>query len=106
MAQFILEVDPVSSNQLRTINIPEGQYGIFVRYNTRMSKWILGITDANGEFIVAGVPVSPGPELFAQFKHLPIPQGYFALLSSHNNKAETSRTDLGINDFLAYIEVA
>jgi len=80
-------------------------YTLFFNYNQRMEKWIMGVGDAQGTRLVAGVPIIVDWPLFNRFQSEDLPPGDIAAYDSSNQSEDPGRFDLGGRVRMIYREV-
>ena len=86
------------------IDLEASTYTFGFRYNTRMSRWIWDVMDANGNPLVMGIPLLSGLDLLSRFKVEGLPPGRFALLDEQGETYTPERYDLGERVVMLYEE--
>jgi len=79
-------------------------YNMTVRYDTRMSRWILDIYDENSSPIIVGVPILTKIPLLRRFKDTRLPPGDLIALDESGEDKQAARDDLGNDVKLFYVE--
>lgn len=74
------------------------------RYNTRMSRWIWDVMDANGDPLVMGIPLLTLNNLIGRFKVSGLPLGDFILIDERGENINPERNDLGERVIMLYRE--
>lgn len=77
------------------ISLDGTNYGLSFTYNSRMGKWLLELTDAFQNSIIAPVPVVAMWPLFDRFVGNAIPPGRLFCYDSSGQNLDPSRYDLG-----------
>ena len=81
-------------------------YNLIIRYNERMSRWILDIQDQEETDILIGIPMLTGVPLLQQYVKNDLPPGDFILLHRDGTDINAEREDLGDAVNLFYQEAA
>jgi len=81
-------------------------YNLIIRYNERMSRWILDIQDQEEIDILIGIPMLTGVPLMQQYVKADLPPGEFLLLHRDGTDINAEREDLGDTVNLFYQEAA
>lgn len=79
-------------------------YGLELRWNERVSLWLLSVYDAAGALLAAGRPVVLGAELLGRSGNADLPPGDLFAIDTSGKDLEAGRLDLGTRVLLAYIE--
>jgi hypothetical protein len=61
------------------------------------------MADSDGNLLIAGVPILPSADLFAQHKWLGFP-GQLRVAADYDPNAPPTLTDLGISSHLYYVQ--
>lgn len=77
-------------------------YTLTFRYNTRMTRWIIDLSDATGNLIVAGIPLLILRDLLAQYSTLPLPPGSLFCIDDTNQETQPTRYSFGVDHTLIY----
>lgn len=81
-------------------------YNLIIRYNERMTRWILDIQDQEEIDILIGIPMLTGVPLLQQYAKNDLPPGDFLLLHRDGTDINAEREDLGDSVNLFYQEAA
>lgn len=88
----LYEIPLLNTNQKFNVKLNGSTYKLQVIY--RGSRWFLDLMDTAENYLIAGVPMMMGDNLFAQYQHI-IKGGLYVI---NNNEDETqSFADLGRN---------
>jgi hypothetical protein len=87
-----------------TVVIDDVVYRLGFRYNGRMGRWIMDVSDAAGSPLVAGIPLLPSYPLTDKFiGRVPgLPAGQFVLVDETGAERAPGRDDLGADIKLIY----
>lgn len=85
-----------------TVTLSGTAYGMRLTYNVAQEGcWVLDIGDANGNLLVAGIPLVTGVDLLAQYSYLGIPGAL--LVTTDRGAGEVPTFDgLGLTSHLYY----
>ena len=80
-------------------------YRMDVRYNGRMERWIIGLSDAEGNALLAGIPLLPSYPLTEKFRGCieNLPAGQFLIVDETGAERTPTRDDLGEDIKLFYV---
>lgn len=81
-------------------------YGLELRWNERLSLWLLSVYDAAGTLLAAGRPVVLGAELLGRSGSAALPPGTLFAIDTSGKDLEAGRIDFGTRVQLVYIESA
>nr|AGS53498.1 hypothetical protein [uncultured bacterium contig00055] len=89
------------------VDLSGRRYALDVYYNVRQNAWMLSITDANGELLIAGVRLVPGIYLLEKYRAScpELPPGELVLVDLEGklgNADGVTRENLGSRFALAY----
>lgn len=79
-------------------------YQIDLQWNDRMSKWMILLSDAQGNELVGYVPIVSTWPLFNRFKFDGLPPGTLFAFDSSGQNIDPGRFDLGDRVKLCYLE--
>lgn len=85
------------------INLSSVLYTLQFRYNGRMNRWIMDVSDAAGNQIVSGLPLLIKRNLAGQYVTLSLPPGIFIADDVTNNDAQPTQFSFGLQNFLYYV---
>lgn len=87
-----------------TITLRGTVYTIRIRYNYRMSRWIMDIRTVDDEAIVSGLPLLLGADILLNYKSkAELPEGVFIMANFKDQYTEIDKTALGVDGFLNFI---
>ncbi len=86
------------------VELDEVSYILDIRLNVRMDRWIMDLSDVDGNLIKAGTPLLLGVPLLKQFSDTLPPAGTFFMFNPENLYIEAGKADLGSNVFMLYQE--
>ncbi len=66
-----------------------------LRYNTRMTRWILDIQDVEGNNLLLSLPLVSGVNFLGQYNIEGIPEGAIMVANFEDNSASPTRFELG-----------
>ncbi len=81
-------------------------YNWVIRFNERMSRWIMDISDENNTPLVLGTPIQVDFNLIKRFKQSALPPGDFFAVDESGEGKQPDRQDLGNDIKLFYIEAS
>ncbi len=85
------------------VTLSQVVYTIALRYNTRMSRWIMDISDASGNPIQVGLPVLIQRDIAGQYVTIGLPPGLiFALCDTAAPLTQPSRNSFGTTHTIFY----
>jgi|GEM_PF-1912149 len=99
---FTLPFDNLDANFEERIDLEDTTYIFWVRYNTRMARWVLSIKTDDNENIVMGLPLLTGVDLLERFKDERLPQGTLTAINLNSDTDEGERDDLGEGLIVVY----
>lgn len=73
------------------VTISEVVYTITIRYNSRMSRWMMDIGDAVNNLLHVGVPILIERDLLGQYVVQGLPPGLFYAIDETNQGTEPTR---------------
>ena len=79
-------------------------YNFEVRYNERMARWIMDISDANGTPLVRGTPIQTDFPLLDRYQNEGLPPGSFFAIDESSEGKQPERADIGNDVNLFYVE--
>jgi hypothetical protein len=83
----------------------DGEIFLFaLRYNYRMSLWILDIRDVDGTDILCGLPLVCGDDLLKEYVKETKPKGKLYVINLTESDVNPDRTALEADAFLYYVE--
>lgn len=85
-----------------TTTLSGATYTLELRYNSRMSRWMLTIGDAVGKTIVAGLPLLNQRELLRQYPNLPVPVGPLWVVDRSGTGAQPTLASFLVDHDLVY----
>lgn len=77
-------------------------YTLTFRYNGRMSRWMMNITDSSGTDLLNGIPCLIGVSMTGRFVELGLPDGDFFCIDDTNQDTQPTRDSFGIDHTLLY----
>lgn len=72
------------------------------RFNERMDRWIMNISDATEIPLIMGIPVLLGVPFYEQFKNPSLPKGRLFAINPESANTEAGSEDLGKSVFIFY----
>lgn len=75
-----------------------------MRYNTRMQRWILDLSDPSGTAILVGIPVLIERNLTGQYVTLAVPDGLLFSTDDTGKQNQPTQYDFGISHSMWYDE--
>lgn len=79
-------------------------FTISVRYNTRMSRWIVDVQDSSGNPIVMGLPVLLEGDLYSRFGRAALPEGIMVAIADTLDQLQPTRNSFGNTHSLLYVD--
>lgn len=81
-------------------------YGLNVRWNLRMGRWILDVLDSTGNVLVQGLPILEEQALTSRFvNRIPgLPPGGFVAIDGTGKRLDPTDITLGTDVQLIYVE--
>lgn len=86
------------------VTLEGAQYRLDFRYNERMGKWFLKISDPTGVELMGAVPITASCPLFNRFRRANLPPGTLVAFDSSGKNQDPGRFDLGDRVRLIYQE--
>lgn len=81
------------------------QYTMVVRYNTRMSRWMLDIDDSTGNPLITGLPLLINRNIAGQYTYnAEIPQGILFCTDDTNTGTQPTRLSFGTTNSGWYLD--
>lgn len=75
-------------------------------FNTRLDRWIMDVSNVDGELIVAGIPLLVNLPLLDRFRDERLPPGRFILIDETGENRNPSRDSMGDDYKLLYQEAS
>lgn len=102
----LLEIPVTSDFPSSVINVDLEliTYIMDFNYNSRAALWYMGIKQADGTALVAGVPIFTDVDIMVQYKNPDLPPGIFMAFDTEELSADAGRDDLGNRVKLLYQE--
>jgi hypothetical protein len=102
----ILEIPiELTNKKFRQITVLDNISYIFsFSYNTRFSKWIMEILNAENQVILSGIPLYSDRLLLKNYKYLSVPQGDLLCVDTESLNEDPNKEDFGARFKLVYIE--
>lgn len=89
--------------QFRTV-LDDVVYTIEIRYNERINRWILSLSDSEGVSLVTGKIILLNGVSWINFKADNIPKGFLLTLNVKDSNIEPELSNFGKDVLLTYIE--
>jgi hypothetical protein len=77
-------------------------FTLHMRYNTRMTRWILDVNDASDNPIISGIPVLIERNLVGQYATLAIPEGILFASDDTGNGQQPTLYSFGLDHSMWY----
>lgn len=77
-------------------------YTLVFRYNNRMQRWILDVSDPSGNPIITGLVVLIGRFITAQYVTLALPPGPLFAIDNTGQDSQPTVYSFGVQNSLAY----
>jgi Domain of unknown function (DUF6983) len=107
MATFALLTIPVGNSlpfvQFR-ITLSGVIYTLTFKYNTRMSRWVMEIDDANDNQLLSGIVLLIERNLTGQYLYLAIPPGVFFCTDDTGQDTQPVQTSFGVDHTFWYVD--
>ncbi len=100
MSTFEIPLTPQA--QTFSVVLAGVSYNMKLRWCSPAAAWILGISDANGDLLIDGIPLITGADLLAQYEYLGI-GGSLVAQTDHDINAPPTYDNLGGNGKLYFI---
>ena len=104
MARLTMPVNSDNSHYDFFIDLEDITYNFEFKYNTRMDRWIMNISDSDLNPIIQGMALVLGLEYLSLYTTDRKPPGQLILFNFENEFVECGRNDLGNSCKLIYIE--
>lgn len=102
MPTRIIPLDSTYPKRSFRITIDGVSYVFRMRWNNRMERWIISISDSSDTLIVAGLVLNTRTDIAGQFRHLPIPQGLLLILHMKKELFDPDFESLDADAILTY----
>ena len=79
-------------------------YSLVLRYNGRMSRWIMNINDSVGNQILSGLVLLTSRVLYNQYTYLKVPDGPMAVSDQTGLNSQPTRYSFGLDKILFYVD--
>ena len=73
-----------------------------MRWNKRIDRWMLSISDSSDNMIVSGINCCVRTDLLAQYKHLKVPQGLLMFYNLKDKNVEPQYESIDADVILSY----
>jgi hypothetical protein len=81
------------------------QYTLRFRFNTRMSRWVMDIADAENNDLLTSLPLLIGRNLAGQYSSIPnLPAGTFFVVDETGQNSQPTRYSFGTTHTLYYLD--
>ena len=87
-----------------SITLTGAVYTLTLRYNARMDRWMLSISDSSGNDLIVGLPVLIDRNINGRFVVSGLPEGIFVAQDDTNQGTQPTRYSFGIDHTLFYID--
>ncbi|RYF09310.1 MAG: hypothetical protein EOO40_07125 [Deltaproteobacteria bacterium] len=87
-----------------SITLENQAYTFEVAYNTRANRWMLSISDAADNLILAGIPLLIERDLLRPYRTLRLPPGSLVVLDNTGQGQEPTLGSFLLNHTLYYLE--
>lgn len=89
----------------QNVVIDDVVYKMEIRYNGRMERWFMSLSDASGNALLAGIPLLPGYPLTEKFRGCieNFPAGQFVIVDETEAERTPTRDNLGEDIKLIYV---
>ena len=79
-------------------------YTLTMRYNARMTRWMMNITDSAGNDLLNGIPCLNYVNMTGRFVELGLPSGDFFCVDNTNQGMQPTRYSFGTTNNLLYLD--
>jgi hypothetical protein len=79
-------------------------YTLEMRYNTRMQRWILSISDATGKPLLMGIPLLIMRGLLGQYRTIKLPVGPLFCIDDSGQGVEATLSSFLTDHGLVYVD--
>lgn len=79
-------------------------YTLTFKYNTRMARWILNISDATGNQLLSGICLLIQRQLTSQYLYLAIPPGIFVCTDDTGQDTQPTQFSFGVDHTFLYVD--
>lgn len=86
------------------VNLSNTIYSLQLRYNPRMSRWIMDINDSQNNPILSGVVLKIQTNLTGQYVTLPLPAGSFICLDNTQQGNQPTQFSFGLTHSMYYVD--
>lgn len=80
-------------------------FSISVRYNKRMERWIMDISDLSDNLICGGIPLVIGSDLLADYARDNLPKGEMYILNFKSQYENPTENTIEEDAYLYYVTV-
>jgi hypothetical protein len=104
--KLVVPVDNSQGNYTLKLALEGAVYGLNVRWNQRMLKWILDILDSTGNAVLLGLPILEEQALTDRFvgRLLGLPPGQFVAIDGTGAQLDPTDVTFGSAVQLIYVE--
>lgn len=98
-------VIPLSSQypkQSFRVTLDGNSYVFRMRWNKRLDRWMLSISDSSDSMLVSGIPCCVRTDLLAQFRHLALPKGLLMFFNLKDKNVEPDYESIDADVILTY----
>lgn len=105
MALYEIPIDNTEVNQRFQIVLKEQEYHFEIRYNNRLDRWVLAISDKDNNYIFQGLTIVLGIDYFSLINDARLPENAELRVIDYSRTAtEPNRTNFGLTHKLMYLE--
>ena len=104
MAIFKLPLSSESPKFRFNTELDGGNFIFSFRFNERVDRWVMSISDATETPLVMGIPILLGTVFYDQFKNPGLPKGRLFAINPESPNVEAGRDDLGKSVFIYYMD--
>ena len=79
-------------------------YSLNFKYNTRMARWTMDISDPSQNPILTGIPLLIQRNLTFQYYYLAIPPGVFFCTDDTGQETQPTQFSFGVDHTLYYVD--
>ncbi len=106
MAQYLQIPTSLDGNYVEKLTFEGKVYILRIRYNARMDRWLMDISDASSNLLLAGIVLTEEWGCTTRFvdNELGIPPGMFLCLDKTGMHQEANGTNMGKDVIFLYVE--